>query len=103
MDPEKYLAFWDGVSIFEVRFGHLEDWLTWLSTEKKLSANTRKKVLDAFRVFLRWLQTPTSTRAGVPEVPSTSMRPIISERQAGDRGDSVERREHSWRRGSCAG
>jgi hypothetical protein len=79
MHPEKYLAYWEDVSIFEVRFGHLEDWLTWLSTEKRLSASTRKKVLDAFRVFLRWLRKrgDIDSVPEFPEVPVDEYSPTI--------------------------
>jgi len=79
MHPEKYLAYWENVSIFEVRFGHLEDWLTWLSTEKRLSASTRKKVLDAFRVFLRWLRKrgDIDSVPEFPEVPVDEYSPTI--------------------------
>jgi len=62
-------TYWQGVHVFAIRFGHLEDWRTWLSAERKLSAKTAQNVMGAFRVFLRWLYRRGDLR-GVPEFPS---------------------------------
>ena len=72
MDPEKYLAFPDGISIFAVRFGLLEDWLIWLTTEENPSATIRKKVPGAFRVLMRWLRKRGDIDS-VPEFPEVSI------------------------------
>jgi integrase len=62
-----------------VKFGHLEDWLTWLGKEKKLSANTRKKVLGAWRVFMRWIRKrgDIDSVPELPEVPVDEYTPTI--------------------------
>ena len=61
-----YFSWWTGKLPSEICFASLEDWIRWLSTlevrtrqgvsaGKTLNPNTRRKALDAFRTFVRWL------------------------------------------------
>lgn len=79
------LAFWDGLSVYEIDAANLEDWHGWLA-DRGTSPALRRKVLGAFRVFCSWL-----VRRGVlpsappfPAVPTTDHEPqtLSAEQQA---------------------
>jgi len=78
-------TYWSGVHIFAIRFGHLEDWRSWLA-RRDLSTKTAQNVMGAFRVFLRWLHRRGDLRS-VPEFPSlprSEHAPTIITRQTQD-------------------
>ncbi len=52
--PGGHFSWWEGASIFQVRYAQLEDWGFWLD-DRGLSAKTRWNVIAAFRSFLGWL------------------------------------------------
>lgn len=52
--PGGHFSYWDGWTIWEPSYGALEDWNKALGPT--LSPKSRKNLLGAFRVFLRWLE-----------------------------------------------
>ena len=66
--PGSHLAYWAEWATWEPRYGDLEDWSRALA-KRGLSAKTRRNVLGAFRVFLRWLSRRGDLQR-LPEFPS---------------------------------
>ena len=69
MDPDRYAAFWAGMSVYQVNYGTLDEFSLWLGNEKKLGARTRGKVLDAYRGMMKWLKRRNEI-GDVPEFPT---------------------------------
>lgn len=87
---ERYVVgdftYWKGAHIFAIRYGHLEDWRTWLSKERALSPKTAQNVMGAFRVFLRWLEMrgDLKTVPRFPSIPRSEYAPTIINRDTQD-------------------
>jgi hypothetical protein len=65
--PGGYFSFLDDLSIFEIGYGHIEDFSLHLA-DLGLSPKTRRNVLGALHGLLTWLRRRGELRA-VPEVP----------------------------------
>jgi integrase len=66
-----YWGRWEGISVHDVRKGHLDDWVTELR-EVGLRASTARNVIAHFASFLRWLEDRQELRS-VPRLPSLAL------------------------------
>ena len=72
--PGGHFAFWDGLSIFQADYAHLEDWSAWLA-DRGLGPKSRWNVLAAFHSFLTWLYR----REDLPAMPRQYPWPKVPE------------------------
>lgn len=72
------LEFWEGMSVYEVDYAALEDWMHWMA-KRGLKAPTRVKVVQTFRTFLGWLKRRKVIDAlpDFPELPSSDYEPSV--------------------------
>lgn len=69
IETRGYLTYLLDLSIYDIDYGVLEDWLAWLEDAKpSLSPKTRKHALSSVMTFLRWLRK-RKTISEVPECP----------------------------------
>ena len=53
--PAGHFSFWDGKSIYEIRYGELQAWTVELR-KRDLGDKSIENVLAAFRSFYSWLR-----------------------------------------------
>ena len=55
--PDGHIGIrWAHRSVHEIDYAGLDEWMTWLASERKLSAKTRWNVVAAMSAFLGWLR-----------------------------------------------
>jgi integrase len=66
---EGHFSFWDGRSVYEIRWGTLREWTMWLRA-RGLGAKSIRNAMAAFRSFYSWLRRGRETEFPVVEFPS---------------------------------
>ena len=76
--PNGCFQFVSPLSIHEISYGCLEDWVQWLAA-RGLSGKTRRNVLGAFRSFMSWLHRrgEIDRIPEFPEIPVDEYTPVI--------------------------
>jgi integrase len=67
--PEGHFSFWDGRSVYEIRWGTLREWKMWLRA-RGLGTKSVRNAMAAFRSFYSWLRRGRETEFPVVEFPS---------------------------------
>jgi integrase len=52
--PEGHFSYLHGRSVCEIRYAHIQDWISWLA-DRGLSAKSRSLIVGAFHALLGWL------------------------------------------------